>query len=231
MKKCNVCGSQNPDNSTVCQSCKKPLEGTKRRAMELPIIYSILLLVILGVVLTRKNWAPFVSNLGKMPPTAQMKIVYNWANASIGNTGLSIDSPVELKPKFLKLPDNVKPLIQEMVTYGFSSFPLSIDAVSVIYSGRVTPNLQGAEQGAISNFSNLPSVKDVQYVSKPINPSGKKGSLLDGTFMTGRYKMGFKAAIIIENLNMWQVIVVYNIADNEATDAANRIISSIKVAK
>lgn len=231
MKKCLVCGSENSDESTVCSNCKKPLQTTKRKSIELPIIYGVIILAILGVFLSRGIWGPLMRGLRMMPPRAQMKITYNWAKTDIGNTGLSIDSPVELKLKFIKLPENVKPLIREMVTYGFSSFPLSVDAVSVVYSEKVVPNLQGAEQGAIANFKRLKFVNNVQYNPRPFSASGKNGTLLDGTFEAGKNKMGFKAAILLENVTMWQVVVVYNTQDPQASEAANRIINSINIAK
>jgi|GEM_PF-5581161 len=236
MKKCNACGSENLDNNVFCSKCGRVLKGQesehtgqkpKGNSMQLFIIYGVLILVVLGIVLTRKSWQPFFTQ--GIPAPA--KITYAWHQAGIGNTGFSIDSPVELKPKFIKLPDNVKPLILEMVTYGFTSQPLSIDAVTVTYTGQVVPSLQGAEQGAIANFKKVPFVKDVNYTSKPFSAAGKKGTLLEGTFSAARNSMGFKAVILLENSKMWQVVVIFRASDAEAVEASNKIIASIKIGK
>ena len=240
MKKCVSCGSENPDNSSVCGKCGKALKGQeaglnsqqpKRSKMELIIIYAIILLVIIGIVATRNKWQPFFSGMPRAYTTAPAKITYAWNTAAIGDTGFSIESPVELKPKFIKLPENVKALIQEMVTYGFTSQPLSIDAVKVTYSGKVVPSLKGAEEGAIANFKRVPAVKDVQYTSKPFSASGKNGSILEGTFSVPRDKMGFKAVVLIDNLTMWQVVTIYRLADQDAVSAVDRVIGSIKIEK
>ena len=241
MKKCNACGSENQENSSFCVKCGKPLSGgqqagtkpqqSKRGSMELIIVYAVIIFVILGIVLTRKSWQPFLFRTNRAAVMAPATITYAWNVMPIGNTGFSIESPVELKPKFLKLPENVKALIQEMVTYGFASQPLSIDAVTVTYTGKVVPSLKGAEEGAIANFKRVPLVKDVQYASKPFSASGKNGTILEGTFSAPNDKMGFKAVILIDNLTMWQVVAIYRLADQDAVNAVERIIGSIKIAK
>lgn len=238
MKKCNSCGSENPENGSSCLKCGKPLQGggfkpqqSKRSSMELTIIYAVIIFVILGIVLTRKIWQPFIVRQNRAAVMAPAKITYAWNRVPIGNTGFSIESPVELKPKFIRLPENVKALIQEMVTYGFSSQPLSIDAVTVTYTGKVVPSLKGAEEGAIANFKRVPAVKDVLYTSKPFTASGKNGSVLEGTFSVPRDKMGFTAVVLIDNLTMWQVVAIYRLSDQDAVNAAQRIVNSIKIGK
>ena len=239
MKKCVSCGTENQDNISFCGKCGKSLKGQenpqtsqpKRSLMQLSIIYGIVILVILGIVITRKSWQPFFTRMPAGYTPAPVNITYAWHTAEIGATGFSVESPVELKPKFIKLPDNVKPLIQEMVTYGFASQPLSIDAVTVTYTGKVVPSLKGAEQGAIANFKNVPMVKDVQYTSNPFSASGKNGIILDGTFSVPKDKMGFKAVVLIDNLTMWQVVTIYRLADQDAVSAAQKIVGSIKIGK
>ena len=234
MKKCNSCGTENSENISFCGKCGKPIASSapsKRSSMELISIYTVIILIVLGIVVTRKKWEPFIYRANRISAIAPATITYVWHLASVGKTGFSIESPAELKPKSLKLPDNVKPLIQEMVTYGFASQPLSIDMVSVTYTGQVVPSLKGAEQGAIANFKNVPFVKDVQYTSNPASASGKNGIVLDGTFSAPKDKMGFKAVILIENLTMWQVVTIYRLSDQDAVNAAKRIIGSIKIEK
>jgi hypothetical protein len=206
-------------------------ESPNKGSMELFIIYGVIALVVLGIFFTRKSWQPFLNSLTSIAPKAPATIVYDWRKVDVGNTGISIDSPAELKPRVITLPANVKPLVAEMVTFGFTSQPLNIEVVSVLYTPQVVPNINGAEQGAISNLKRLPLVKKVEYVSKSFSASGKKGILLDGTFEALKNKMGFKGVILIEGSNMWQVVTIYKFSDKAATEAVQRIIDSIKIEK
>ncbi|MCX5781864.1 MAG: hypothetical protein NT145_04065 [Elusimicrobia bacterium] len=206
-------------------------ESPNKGNMELFIIYGIIALVVLGIFFMRRSWQPFLNKLFTLAPNAPATIVYDWRKVDVGNTGVSIDSPAELKPRVITLPANVKPLVEEMVTFGFTSQPLNIEVVSVLYTPQVVPNINGAEQGAISNLKRLPLVKKVEYVSKQFSASGKKGILLDGTFEALRNKMGFKGVILIEGSNMWQVVTIYKFSDKQAVEAVQRIIDSIKIEK
>ena len=233
MRKCNVCGTENQDNSSFCGKCGKPFKtqaaGTKKGSMELVIVYTVIAVVIFGLVITRSKWQSFFNRVPREYAAAPAQITYDWKTFPIGNTGFSIESPVELKPRFIKLPENVKSMIQELVSFGFTSKPLSIDAVTVTYTGRVVPSLKGAEEGAIANFKKIPAVKDVLYTSKPFSASGKNGTLMEGTFSIPNDKMGFTAIVMIDNLKMWQVVAIYRLSDQDAVNAVQRIVGSIKI--
>ncbi|GJQ60969.1 MAG: hypothetical protein SCALA702_00220 [Melioribacteraceae bacterium] len=154
----------------------------------------------------------------------------DWRRVDIPNSGFSLELPFSLSSGELSLPEEYEKMIDEMSVYQYTSDPLSLNISYVVYADFVTPNLDGAANGAINNMRIVDGVKN--FSSKVTNISLEKipGRMISGNYSLKNQKVEFKGLIYSEGLKTIQILCLY--IENEINrNAVSKIVYSIKKVK
>ena len=165
--------------------------------------------------------------------TAEVAKSTNWAKASYGVFGLSVETPKKVLPGSLNLPDDVKKYIDRMdIFQSDSANGLNIQIVSAKYAAIVGEgNLQGAANGAAAKMKSIDGVTDFTSTDEHV---ATKDSI-PGIIQRGSYKYNgttdfeFVDAMYLKGLLYWQVVIVYMGKDDASKEIAKRVVGSIEI--
>ncbi len=154
-----------------------------------------------------------------------------WSRQTYGHIGLTLETPFQLTKTDLKLPDNIKALVEQMETYIYDSekgvkvFVNSATYKPVIGEG----NLQGAADGSVAEVKSQKGVTNFVYTQEWTNYGDIPGFIQRGSFDQDGIKINFINVGFVQGLNMWQVMAGYQANDEVGRIAAERIIASVEI--
>lgn len=153
----------------------------------------------------------------------------DWNIRQIESTGLSLEIPFDLEKSELELPDEYKDMIKQMLTYQYSTNPLSVKINYVVYSEDIIHNLDGAAEGAINNMRNSKGISDFTYSISETFKNNISGRIIKGKFKIEKQSAEYKGVIFAEDTRTWQVICTF-LANEENRTVINKMLNSVKIA-
>lgn len=153
-----------------------------------------------------------------------------WVKESYGQFGLSVETPVKMTRENLPLPSNVKQVIDQMDTYKYDKKGFKILINSIKYNASVgQTNLLGAANGSVNEMRNQEGVSHFDYSQEQISKKQLPGFKQQGTYQHNGVDVEFINVGYSKDLNLWQVLAVYQKSDSIGRTAAQRVINSIEI--
>jgi hypothetical protein len=152
-----------------------------------------------------------------------------WNRIKIGTSGFSINSPAPLKPAIRQIPEEVQTRVLKMEFFECDAKPYMLFITMAEYRPGTEITLQDAVSGSMENMSNAEGVSNFQFSQKKIVISGRKGSVLEGSFLSGGKEVwSFGCSIIMDGQKAWQVLGMYPANNLSGRDIVTRILKSIE---
>lgn len=152
----------------------------------------------------------------------------DWKIKNIFYSGLTIETPFELKESILELPTEYRNMIKEMLSYQYSSNPFSMNVAYVVYPDEIIPDLDGAVQGAINNMRAAKGVESFSSSVSNIIMDGLPGRMINGKYSIQNNQAEFIGVVYTVNSKSWQILCTF-ISNNENRSVAQRIINSVQI--
>ena len=162
-------------------------------------------------------------------PSEEVTIdISDWKTKNIFYSGLTIETPFELKESTLELPSQYRDMIKEMLTYQYSSNPFSMNVAYAVYSDEIIPNLDGAAQGAINNMRVAKGVEKFSSSISDIIMNGLPGRMISGRYLIQKNQAEFIGVVYTVNSKSWQILCTF-LSNVENRNIAHKIINSIQI--
>lgn len=142
--------------------------------------------------------------------------------------GITFDAPFELTPMEVPLPANVKQYVKEMKTYKYETKALGFFISRAEYQGGITPNIDGAVDGAMRNIQATKGVTDFTYTVANNDKNSMAGRLITGTCKVDKKDAEFIAHIYLKDLKLLQIMSM-NLKHPENREIRDRIIKSLTI--
>ena len=200
----------------------------KRPRYLLYVIFSIAMGASLFLALA---WLMKDIEIGKLFPGSSPGSVIEgeWSRKDVGNMGMSIETPFELKQTKLVLPPGSESYIEDMESHTYSQGATIIVLVnSIRYTPGINPDLQGAAEGSIAELQKQPGIKNLTYTQDDIDRNNITGFLQTGEFHAGIRFQFLNAGFIRGNV-LYQVLIQYSGDDEKTSLIAHKIIDSVKI--
>ncbi len=152
----------------------------------------------------------------------------DWAKKQLEHTGLYIETPFELSKTTLDLPEDYKSLINEMISYQYTSNSISVNINFVVYAKEIIANLDGAAEGAINNMEGSSGITDFTYYISHTVRNNIEGQIISGYFKIQKQQSEYLGVIFANDSKMWQILCTF-LSKDENKIVAERIINSVQI--
>ena len=154
-----------------------------------------------------------------------------WPKMTIGTMGLSVQIPVNLDRTEVTLPEDAQKTIEKMEIYARENYKgLTITANSIKYLSVIdSVSLAGGAIGTMNGIRDAEGVEDFQYRQENSLKNGVPGYLQRGSYKQDGKEYAFINAGYGQDLNFWQVMVLYYENSDNGKTVAERIIGSIEI--
>lgn len=155
-----------------------------------------------------------------------------WVKRTYGDFGLSLEAPWVLIPSREELPleAQVDAVIEKMQTFENPTEDFKVMANSIKYRPEIGEvNFRGGADGAINGMKNVEGVTNFVYDEEPYSSGNIPGVIQKGNYKLNNVNVEFINVMLMQDLNAWQVNILYKTNDDVAKKAAERIVKSIKV--
>jgi len=170
-------------------------------------------------------------SLFKSEKTSQEILSQEWFSETYGNFGLVVETPVIMTERELPIPDQVKEVIEEMQAFEYASakgFKVYINSVK--YKPVIEEiSLQGVANGSVNEMRMQKGVTNFEYTEDEILLNGISGFKQIGKFDQNDIAIEFINTGYVKGMNMWQVMVAYELNDEVGKVAAKRVIESVNI--
>lgn len=197
-----------------------------RRGVLLTLILVIGLAAVAGGYFGKKMVYGFM-----YPRFTKAALYGSWETAVIGRQAIEISTPMHLGV-------NDKPLMPELaqlVEYAKSYRNRGDDGMQVevnMYSYRpnISNDLEIAGVATADEMKKNGEISDLNYKAGPVTQSGISGLLQEGTFnYRNAVRLAFCNLLMVNGQHRWQINIHYREDDAMASEAAQRIIKSIRI--
>jgi len=151
-----------------------------------------------------------------------------WRTQIISYSGITLETPFQLTEGHTDLPLEYKSMVEDILTYKYSSNPLSINVGYVLYPDEIIPNLDGAAQEGINNMRILKGVGNFSSSISNIEMDDLPGRKINGKFSIQNQQAEFIGVVYTLNSKLWQIICFF-ISNEENRNTAQRIINSVQI--
>lgn len=206
----------------------KPKSKSKSKSLKYWIGFTIafIFFTVIGKIASES-----VGRFFKSEKTSEKVLEQEWIKETYGDYRLTVETPVKLTKGDLPVPDNIKQMIEKMDIYEYMSakgFKLMINCVK--YKPIVGAiSLSGAANGSINEAKMQPGVTDFNYTAGSMNKGNIPGFIQKGTYKQSGIGVEFINTGFAEGLNLWQVMVIYQVDDLIGRKASDRVIQSIDI--
>ncbi|SFE81990.1 hypothetical protein SAMN05518672_110202 [Chitinophaga sp. CF118] len=165
------------------------------------------------------------------PKLSKSSLYKSWETTVIGRQAIEISTPMHLGV-------NDKPLIPEiaqLVEYAKSYRNRGDDGMQVevnMYSYRpnISNDLEVAGVAAADEMKTSGEISDLKYTSNPVIQSGMDALIQQGSFAyRNAIRLAFCNLLLVNGQHRWQIAIRYREDDTIASQAAQRIIKSIRI--
>lgn len=154
--------------------------------------------------------------------------VAKWKTYSPGQTQLSLQLPGEPQPANDKALES-NPAVERVERYQITLKDFRVAIWSTTYRAGTIADVRQAALDLASALKDSEEVTDYRRTMNVISHSGRSGMLVNGSFKNVGGQRLFRALLLGEGSKLWQVVVTYSDSDRTASNAALRIINSIKI--
>lgn len=215
----------------VSNPAQDQLEKGKQKSKALVKKLLIVAITIAAAVFGTWLGSTAIKALQNGKKTAEIK-ESQWKKKTYGDFGLTVETPWILTPTKDELPleAKVNALIDKMQTYENPSEDFKVIVNSIKYSPEIGEvNFRGGADGAINGMKNVPGVTDFVYDEQPYSSGNIPGVIQKGSYKLSNINIEFINVMVMQNLNAWQVNILYKADDKVAKKAAERIAKSFKI--
>ncbi len=198
---------------------------TKKDKSSMKIIYIVTSIIIMGIagVVGKECAKSIIKSSDKISVNSN-----KWETQRISYTGLSIEAPFILKESSFELPNDYKSMVKDIQSYRYVSNPISVNINYVVYTDDITPNLDGAAEGAINNMRVADGVSDFTYSVAETYKNNLPGRIIKGNFRIQKLFSRYVGFIFTKDTKTWQILFTY--IDNEENDKIiDRMIRSLYI--
>jgi len=189
----------------------------------------------IGTIILSLIVVAFFGTIGKyianeiFSPSKEIKTeISEWKTRQVSYTGLSVDTPFELDESQLELPSEYESMINDMVTYKYSSDALNVYIIYARYSDDIIPNLDGAAEGAIINMRASDGVENFTYSISIINHKELPGRKIFGNFNLKGQLAEYVGLVFAKGTQTWQVLCTF-LNEQNNRKIVDKIIQSINI--
>lgn len=222
--KLRVCLSEDTVRNTKIIKKKKP------KAFKYWIGFSVTFLIFFGIVYSySKLDKEGVFELIKAEISRYEVKEESWSLKHPSDLGLSLETPYELSPIKLPLPDEFEAILEQVNSFMvMSGVDFMIMTNSIKYKDLgIKFSIQAAADGAIKEMKSQAGVSQFDYTEEDDYNGDYMGIKQTGQYTKAGLDFSFYNVIFIKDRVMHQVTVAYKKDDEHLEASANRIISSI----
>lgn len=215
-------------------------QSKKKKANPVLLLLGLLLLIFLGIGVTGYFLKPYIVGYASAFLEKNQNAIFSklndqeWETYSCGHLGLSVESPSPMvEDKQQIIPEQYKQVMQEMSVFAMENplLKLQISANSIQYAQGVQTSLEGAKDGVLNQLSQSLGNLQLNTTDTPYEINNISGILTTGGMDLGDAPLGIKLLSLMDGLNLWQVMVVYDSSGENAGIMADKIIQSVKIAR
>lgn len=157
-----------------------------------------------------------------------------WKSYTCGNLGLELESPLPLKATqdlANAIPPDAKKMLKNMDMYMMHT-PLAnmvITASSFQYTDEIQVSLEGAKNGTLNSYKNMPGLSNFTSLDADYSLNGITGLLTTGKFTINNVPTGVKLLTLVDGQYMYQVSVIYDQTGQHGLEFAERVMRTIKI--
>ena len=189
--------------------------------------------IVLGSVFTlfhfKKN--ELLNSLVSLTNTSDDILSREWEGKAYYNLHFYLETPYKLDSVSVPFPQNMKPYITSSAAYAFEkeagAFTLFLNYVE--FTPEVPLNLENSIQGSLTTMHTQPGVSDFTSAKAPYDLQGREATIVIGTLKQYGISMKYQFLAFIDDNSLSQIIITYHDDDENAKEAANRILKSIKL--
>lgn len=197
-------------------------------AKKIQMIGLVLVLAFFGMIVARAfmNKDRVVKNEDDFKATQQV-LKQEWKLRHIGDTGLVLVTPEDLKYIPTKLDENALQTIDAYFAYEYS-----VDSFAVRINHIISKSDLDAKIYAEKLAKMIKQTKGVNKYSYDISPLEKgelKGSFLKGTASQYGLEIEIDSVVLVQGAKLWDVTVSFNSDNQKLRSLAEQILNSVEV--
>jgi hypothetical protein len=153
----------------------------------------------------------------------------DWIGRYYGKPPIYVETPFELKPTSLAVPKEYQKNLKAMTVHEYVDKPmLTIMVNNITYIPSITANLEGAAAGAMRQLENTSTISGLSFTQQNIKQGNKNAIHQKGSFIQSGKPYYFENRIIVQDQNLWSVLVKYNKSNKDGLQIKDRVFKSIK---
>lgn len=162
--------------------------------------------------------------------TSESILKGTWERKNIGQSGLSLKLPFELKKSNLTLSQSVTNLIDTVESFSHTSGKgFKVITFYSVYKPGIEASLDAAVQGAVNEIQNLKSISNFRWERTDTTIGIKNGAIVVCQYNLLSYPVQQKAIIICDKNCIWQIATQFSEDDEYGRVASQEILSSIQI--
>jgi len=154
-----------------------------------------------------------------------------WEKKAYYDLHFYLETPYKPDSISIPFPEQIKPYIASSAAYAFEqnagSFVFLLNYIE--FHPGLPLNLKNSVQGSISTMESQPGVSDFTSAKAPYELKGKEATIVVGTLKKYGIGMKYQLLAFIDDISLSQIIITYHEDDENAREAANRILKSLKL--
>jgi hypothetical protein len=165
------------------------------------------------------------------PKLNKASLYKSWETVVIGRQAVEISTPMHLGVNDKSLMPEIAQLVEYAKSYrnrGDDGMQVEVNMYS--YRPNISNDLEIAGAAAADEMKKSGEISDLKYTSNPVMQSGVDALLQQGTFAyRNAIRLSFCNLLLVSGQHRWEIAIRYREDDTTASQAAQRIIKSIRI--
>lgn len=213
-------------------------QSQKKKVSPALLVLGLILLIFIGLGTAGYLLKPYVVSYASSFLEDKQDAIFSslnkskWETYSCGHLGLSLDSPSPIvEDKQQLIPEQYKQMMHEMSVFTMENplLKVQISASSIQYAKGVETSLEGAKEGLLNQLKQNLGSGQFQSTDTPYELNNIPGILTKGMVKSEESPLGFQVLSLMDGLNLWQVMVVYDNSVGSGNALADRVINSVQI--
>jgi hypothetical protein len=161
--------------------------------------------------------------------TLQVDSGTEWKRYEIEGLSLSVELPSPPRKAEIKLKQEVKDFVRRITTFESTIPGLYILLSHTEFTKGVEVNVRSAAEGALANITKQEGVSGLESSFSNVKIGDSTAIRASATYLSKGKKLAYVGIFLADGTNLWQVSAGYAVGALPETNAANRVLNSIRI--
>lgn len=163
------------------------------------------------------------------PHLVQVDSGMEWKRYDLDSLSLSVELPSPPRKAEIKLKQEVKDFVRRSTTFESTVPGLYVLLSHTEFAKGIEVNARSAAEGALANITKQEGVSGLESSFSNIKIGDSTAIKASATYLSKGKKLAYTGIFLADGANLWQVSAGYTAGALLETNAANRVLNSIRL--